>query len=512
MLSQGLQTCKTKRRSSCRTPGSLDANLSIMFAQEAVKYTQEKTLSSSSSLESKQRSPPGCSSSRELPYQAFERTSSKVHCIDESDLPIRVVVQNVAKYTKETTRTPVLLPGVETKRRSSGSSSSSREAGQRRGSREAVHFTDMSIMLAQAAVKYNQASTPMSSQGFILETKPRQRSRSRSTSREAGQQRSSCEEVRCQRHSSREAVRFTGKSNLSIMLDQDSQDHSQEAVKYTQETTLNFSSSLETKHRSSRSTSREAARLPYRHRSSRAMHVTDKSELSILAEALDVAKYTQETTRMSSPGVETKLRSSRSTSREAGQRRSSLKQRSPRSASHEAESAEILYQHRGRSGCVHFHAYESDLSIMTRDVNKGQRRSSLKQRSPHSASREAESAEILYQHSGRSSRVHFGTYESKFSMMTRDVNKYTEETTCMSSPGRGLETKRRSSHSTSLEAGHRCSSREAVHFTGESDLSIMLALEAVKYSQESTLTKQPPQRFLAKIWGSLFKTMTPAKK
>jgi len=185
------------------------------------------------------------------------------------------------------------------------------------------------------------------------------------------------------------------------------------------------------------------------------MHVTDKSDLSTMAQALDVAKYTQATTRMSSPGVQTKLRSSRSTSREVGQRRSSLKQRSPRSTSCEAESDENLYQRRGRSGRVHFDANESDLSIMT-----------------------------------------------------RDVTKYSEETTRMSSPGPGLETKRRSSRSSSLEAGHRRSSREAVHFTGESDLSIMLAQEAVKYSQETTFTQPPPQRFLAKIWASL----NPAKK
>jgi len=443
MLSHGEQTCKTKRRSSYSTPESVDSNMSIKFAQEAVKYTQETTLSSSSSLESKQRSTH--SSSCELPYQAFERRSSKVHFIDESDLSIRLVAQM-----------PVLLPGVETKRRSSGSRSKSREAGQRRNSREAVHFTDITIILAQEAVKYDQEATPMSSQGFIPETKPRRRSRSRSTSREAGQQHSSCEVVRGQRHSSREAVlRFTGESNLSIMLDQDSQ----EAVKYNQETTHNLSSSLETKHRSARSTSREAGRLPYRHRSSRTMHVRDKSDLSTMAQALDVAKYTQETTRMSSPGVQTKLRSSRSTSREAGQRRSSLKQRSPRSTSCEAESDEILYQRRGRSGRVHFDAYESDLSVRT-----------------------------------------------------RDVTKYSEETTRMLSPGPGLETKRRSSCSTSLEAGHRRSSREAVNFTGESDLSIMLALEEVQYSQESTFTKPPPQHFLAKIWGSLFETVTPAKK
>jgi len=343
-----------------------------MFAQEAVKYTQLTTLSSSSSLESKQRSPR--SSSRELPYQAFERTSSKVHFIDESDLCIRVVAQM-----------PMLSTGVETKRRSSGPRSTSREAGQRRSSREAVHLTDMTIMLAQEAVKYDQEATSILSQGLIPETK----------------------------------------------------------------------------HRSSRSTSREAVRLPYRHRSSRTLHVTDKSDLSTMAQALDVAKYTQETTRMSSPGVQTKLRSSHSTSRKAGHRRSSLKQRSPRSTSREAESAEILYQRRGRSGRVHFDAYESDLSIMT-----------------------------------------------------RDVTKYTEETTRMSSPGPGLETKRRSSRGTSLQAGHRRSSREAVHFTDKSDLLIMLALEAIKHSQESTFTKPdpPPQRFVAKIWGSLFKTVTPAQK
>jgi len=399
MLSHGLQTCNTKRRSSCSTPGSLDANLSINFAQKAVKYTQETILSSSSSLESKQRSLR--SSSRELPYQAFGRRSSKVHFLDESDLSIQVVARNVAKYTKETTHMPVLSPGVETKRRSSGSR--------------------------------------------ILETKLRLRSRSRSTPHEDGQ-----------RHSSRKAVRFTGESKLSIMLDQDSQ----EAVKYTQETIRNFSSSLKKMHCSSRSTSHEAGLLPYRHRSSRTMNVMDKSEISILAKALDVAKYTQETTQMSSPDVETKLRSSRSTSRETGQHRSSLKQRSPRSTSRQAESAEILYQRRGRSGRVHF-ADESNLPIMT-----------------------------------------------------QDVTKYVRETTDMSSPGPDLETKQRSSRSTSLEAGHRRSSRKAVHFTRESDLSIMLALEVVKLSQESTFSKPepPPQRFLAKIWESIFKTVNPAKK
>jgi len=428
-----------ERRSTCSTVGQSKANLSIMYAQEAVKYTQETTLSSSSSLESKQRSP------RSSRYHAFER---RVHFTNESDLSIRVVAQNVAKNTRETTLIPVSSPGAESKRGSSPSTS--REAGQRGSSREAVHLTEMSITLAEEAVKYNQETTPLSSQGFILETKPRQRSRSRSTSHEAGQQRSSREAVtrRGQRRSSHEVVRFTGESDVSIMLDQDVQD----SVKYTQETTRKSSSSLETNQCSSRSTSREAGRLPYRHRSRIAMHVTDKSDVSILAQALDVAKCNQETTRMSSPGVETKLQSSRSTSREAGQRRSSLKQRSPcsLSTSREAESAEIPYQHRSRSGRVHFDADESNLRIMT-----------------------------------------------------QNVAKYTQETTRMSSSGPDLETKRRSSCSTSLEAGHRRSSREAVHFTGESDLSIMLAQEAVKYSQETTFTKAPPQRFLAKIWASL---------
>jgi len=354
MLSHGVQTCKTKRRSSYSTPESVDSNLSIMFAQEAAKYNQKTTLSSPSSLESKQRRPR--SSSCELPYQAFQRRSRKVHFIDESDLSIRLVA-----------KMPVLSPDVETKRRSSGSRSSFREASQRRSSRKAVHFTDIAIMPAQ------------------------------------------------------------------------------EAVKYDQETTHNSSSSLETKHSSSRSTSREAGRLPYRHRSSRTMHVTDKSDLSSMAQALDVAKYTQASTRMSSPDVQTKLRISRSTSLEAGQRRSSLKQPSPRSTSCEAESDENLYQRRGRSCSVHFDAYESDLSIMT-----------------------------------------------------RDVTKYTEGTTRMLSPGPALETNRRSSRSTCLEAGHHRKSREAVNFTGESDLSIMLPLQAVKYSQESTVTKPPPQQFLAR--------------
>ena len=365
MLSQDLKTCKTKRRSSCSAPR--EANMSIICAQEAVKYTQETTHSSLSSLEAKQHRLR--SSSCEPPYQPFERRPSTVHFINESNLSI--VAQDAAKYTQASSE------DVETKWRISRSTSL--DDGQQRCSREAVHFkgeTDLSIVLAQEAVKYAQETSPMSSQGLIRETKRRS---SRSTSREAGQRRSSRE--------------------------------------YTQETTRSSSSSLETKQRSSRSTSRDAGRLPYRHRSS------------------------------------LKQRSPRSTSCEEDQHRSSLKQHSPRSTFREAEAAEIPYQRRGRSGREHFETDESDLSITTQDVAK-------------------------YRNS--------------------------QEITRVTSAGPVLETTRRSSRSTSREAGQRRRSREAVHFTGESDLSIMLAQEAVKYSQETAFTKPPPQHILAKIWGSLF--------
>jgi len=105
-----------------------------------------------------------------------------------------------------------------------------------------------------------------------------------------------------QRRSSREAVYFTGESDVV-----------QEAVESTPETNLMSSSVLETKRRS---TSREAGQ---RCRSREAVYFTGDSALSIML-AQEVAKYTQETTRRSSPGLETKRCSFSSTSREAGQR------------------------------------------------------------------------------------------------------------------------------------------------------------------------------------------------
>jgi len=217
--------------------------------------------------------------------------------------------------------------------------STSLDDGRRRSSREAVRFprnSDLSTMLDQEAVKCTQEAMLMSSQGSGTCKTKRRISRS---SLDGGQQSRSLE-----------AVHLTGESGLSIMLAHDVQ-----AVKYTQETTRRSSSSLETQQRSPCSTSREAGRLTYQHRSTRAVHVTGKSYLTILAQ--DVAKYTQQTTRMSSLGEQ---HSSCSTSREVGHCRSSLKQHS--------ECGLLPYQHGGRSiRAVHF-ADDSGLPIMTQDV------------------------------------------------------------------------------------------------------------------------------------------------
>jgi len=336
MSSQGSGTCKTKRRipySSSLDAGqqgrSLEAvhltgesGLSIMLAQdvqEAVKYTQETTRSCSSSLETKQRSPR--SSSSELLYQ---RRFSRVL--------LSIVAQDVAESALDTTL--MSSPRWRITR------STSLDDGRQRNSREAVRFprnSDLSIMLDQEAVKCTQEATLMSSQGSGTCKTKRRISRS---SLDAGQQGRSLE-----------AVHLTGESGLSILLAHDVQ----EAVKYTQETTRSSSSSAETKQRSPCNTSREAGRLADQHRSSRAVHVADKSYLTILAQ--DVAKYTQETTRTSSPGEQ---HSSCSTSREVGHRRSSLKQHS--------ECGLLPYQYGGRSiRAVHF-ADDSGLPIMTQDV------------------------------------------------------------------------------------------------------------------------------------------------
>jgi len=346
--SQGSGTCKTKRRVSCSSSHHAghqrrsfkadpskqsrlaESGLSIMLAQdvqEAVKYTQETTRSSSRSLEMGQRIPRNTSS--ELPYQ---RKSSRALFTDVSDLSI-AVAQDVAKYALDTTL--ISSPGWRITR------SASLDDGRQRSSREAVRFpdkSDLSIMLDQEAVKYNHEATLMSSQG--LGTCKTKRRISRSTSLDADQQHN---------------VYLAGKSGLSIMLAQDVQ----EAVKYTQETSRSSSSSfkLETKQSTPRSTSCEAGWLTYQHRSSRAMPVADKSNLSILAQ--DVAKYTQETTRMSSPG---ERHSSCSMSREVGHHRSSLKQHS--------KYGLLPYQHGGRSSrAVHF-ADESGLPMMTQHVAK----------------------------------------------------------------------------------------------------------------------------------------------
>ena len=336
MSSQGSGTCKTKRRISYSS--SLDggqqgrsleevhltgeSGLSIMLAQdvqEAVKYTQETTRSSSSSLEMKQHSPRSTSSA--LPYQRV---------LFSNEFYLSIVAQDVAKSALDTTL--MSSPGWRITR------STSLNDGRQRSSREAVRFprnSDLSIMLDQEAVQCTQEATLMSSQGSGTCKTKRRISRS---SLDGGQQSRSLE-----------AVHLTGESGLSIMLAQDVQ----EAVKYTQETTCSSSSSLETQQRSPCSTSCEADQ----HRSSRlaAVYVTDKSYLTILAQ--HVAKYTQETTRMSSPGEQ---HSSCSTSREIGHRRSSLKQHS--------ECGLLPYQHGGRSiRAVHF-ADDSGLPIMTQDV------------------------------------------------------------------------------------------------------------------------------------------------
>ena len=247
-----------------------------------------------------------------------------------SDLSI-AVAQHVAKYALDTTLISSL--GWRITR------STSLDDGRQRSSREAVRFpdkSDLSIMLDQEAVKYNHEATLMSSQG--LGTCKTKRRISCSTSLDAVQQHN---------------IHLAGESGLSIMLAQDVQ----EAVKCTQETTRSCSSSLETKQSSPRSTSCEAGWPTYQHRSSRAMPVADKSNLSILAQ--DVAKYTQETTRMSSPG---ERHSSCSMSREVGHHRSSLKQHS--------KYGLLPYQHGGRSSrAVHF-AEESGLPMMTQHVAK----------------------------------------------------------------------------------------------------------------------------------------------
>jgi len=108
-------------------------------------------------------------------------------------------------------------------------------------------------------------------------------------------------------------VQFIDKSDLSIMLVQ----VEQEAVTYTQETTS--SPGLETKQRSSRNTSNKAGLPSYRRRSSKVVLFKNESDLSIMTH--DVATYTQETTFVLSPSLETKWRISCIHIREAGQRR-----------------------------------------------------------------------------------------------------------------------------------------------------------------------------------------------
>jgi len=291
MLSQGSGTCKTERQMSCSS--SLDAcqqrrslesvhlknqytqsGLSVMLAQDvqgAVKCAQETTCISLSSLEMGQRCP--SSTSSELPY-------SRVLFTDESDLSI--MAQSVADTTSSLMSSP-------------GWRSTALKDSMQRSSRKGVRFLDksaLSLLLDQEAVKYTQEDTLMRSQGSgTCKTKWRI---SRSTSLDGGQQSS---------------VHLTCESGLLIMLAQDVQ----EAVKNTQETTRDSSSSLETKQRSPCSTSREAGWRTNQHGTSRAVPVADKSNLLILVQ--DVAKYTQETTRLSSPGEQ---HSSCSTSREAG--------------------------------------------------------------------------------------------------------------------------------------------------------------------------------------------------
>jgi len=70
--------------------------------------------------------------------------------------------------------------------------------------------------------------------------------------------------------------------------------------------------------------------------------------------------------------------------------------------------------------------------------------------------------------------------------LDQEAVKFTQKATLMSSQGSGTcKTKRRIPYSSSLDAGQQGRSLEAVHLTGESGLSIMLAQdvqEAVKYT------------------------------
>ena len=200
MSSQGLGTCKTKRRISRST--SLDADqqhnvhlagesgLSIMLAQdvqEAVKYTQETTRSSSSSLETKQSSPR--SMSCEAGWLTYQHISSRAMPVaDKSNLSI--LAQDVAKYPRETTR--ISSPGER-----HSSCSMSREVGHHHSSLKqhskygllpyqhggrssrAVHFADES----GSPIKYAPETSHMSS--LCLEWRS-----SRSSPFQAGQRRS----------------------------------------------------------------------------------------------------------------------------------------------------------------------------------------------------------------------------------------------------------------------------------------------------------------------------------
>ena len=232
--------------------------------------------------------------------------------------------------------------------------------------------------------------------------------------------------------SSREAVRFSSKSDLSILLDQ-------EAVKYTQEATLMLSQgsgTCKTERQMSCSSSLDACQ---QRRSLESVHLKNQytqSGLSVML-AQDVqgaVKCAQETTCISLSSL---------------------------------PYSRVLFTD------------ESDLSIMAQSV--ADTTSSL-------MSSPGWRSTALKDSMQRSSRkgVRFLDKSALSLLLDQEAVKYTQEDTLMRSQGSGTcKTKWRISRSMSLDGGQQSS----VHLTCESGLLIMLAQdvqEAVKNTQETT--------------------------